>query len=184
MNTDMYSRSSSSNYSNSDSGAFSSPNISPINESEVEPDKPIGYGAFGVVWAVTDPRDRKRVALKKMPYVFTNRVSAKRVYRELKILATLKHDNILRALDILLPPENLAEFNEVYVVTELLQSDLHKIIVSSQTLSFDHVTILVRMVKTSRTNYFKKISFFSTLSIYLSNATRPRLPPPARNYSS
>lgn len=138
-----------SNYSNgADSGTFnSSPNISPNEANQnSEPDKPIGYGAFGVVWAVTDPRDRQRVALKKMPYVFSNLISAKRVYRELKILSSIRHDNILKALDILLPPENLNEMREVYVVTELLQSDLHKIIVSNQTLTTEHVTIFVYQI--------------------------------------
>ena len=53
---------------------------------DIEPDRPIGYGAFGVVWSVTDPRDGKRVALKKMPNVFQNLVSCKRVFRELKML--------------------------------------------------------------------------------------------------
>lgn len=146
--------SSTSNYSYADSGTYtSSPNISPTNDQangnaqvQIEPDRPIGYGAFGVVWAVTDPRDRQRVALKKMPYVFSNLVSAKRVYRELKILASVKHDNILKAQDILLPPENLHEFKEVYVVTDLLQSDLHKIIISSQPLTIDHVTIFIYQV--------------------------------------
>ncbi|TSK49642.1 Serine/threonine-protein kinase NLK [Bagarius yarrelli] len=60
---------------------------------DIEPDRPIGYGAFGVVWSVTDPRDGKRVALKKMPNVFQNLVSCKRVFRELKMLCFFKHDN-------------------------------------------------------------------------------------------
>ena len=44
--------------------------------------------------AVTDPRDGKRVALKKMPNVFQTLVSAKRVFRELKMLCFFKHDNV------------------------------------------------------------------------------------------
>ena len=47
--------------------------------------------------AVTDPRDRKRVALKKMPNVFQNLISCKRVYRELRMLATFKHQNVSAA---------------------------------------------------------------------------------------
>lgn len=54
--------------------------------------------------AVTDPRDGKRVALKKMPNVFQNLVSSKRVYREIKMLCFFKHENVLSALDILQPP--------------------------------------------------------------------------------
>ena len=48
--------------------------------------------------SVTDPRDGKRVALKKMPNVFQSLVSSKRVFRELKMLCFFKHDNV-RLLD-------------------------------------------------------------------------------------
>ena len=44
--------------------------------------------------SVTDPRDGKRVALKKMPNVFQNLVSCKRVYRELRMLCHFKNDNV------------------------------------------------------------------------------------------
>ena len=68
---------------------------------EYLPDRPIGYGAFGVVWSVTDPRDGKRVALKKLPNVFQSLVSSKRVFRELKMMRFFKHENVLSCLDIL-----------------------------------------------------------------------------------
>ncbi|KAK5869103.1 hypothetical protein PBY51_010062 [Eleginops maclovinus] len=112
---------------------------------EIEPDRPIGYGAFGVVWSVTDPRDGKRVALKKMPNVFQNLVSCKRVFRELKMLCFFKHENVLSALDILQPP-HIDYFEEIYVVTELMQSDLHKIIVSPQPLSSDHAKVFLYQI--------------------------------------
>ena len=69
--------------------------------SDYQPDRPIGYGAFGVVWSVTDPRDGKRVALKKLPNVFQSLVSSKRVFRELKMMRFFKHENVLSCLDIL-----------------------------------------------------------------------------------
>ncbi|OXB79093.1 UNVERIFIED_CONTAM: hypothetical protein H355_005969 [Colinus virginianus] len=117
----------------------------PQQQLDIEPDRPIGYGAFGVVWSVTDPRDGKRVALKKMPNVFQNLVSCKRVFRELKMLCFFKHDNVLSALDILQPP-HIDYFEEIYVVTELMQSDLHKIIVSPQPLSSDHVKVFLYQI--------------------------------------
>ncbi|XP_075993763.1 serine/threonine-protein kinase NLK [Genypterus blacodes] len=112
---------------------------------DIEADRPIGYGAFGVVWSVTDPRDGKRVALKKMPNVFQNLVSCKRVFRELKMLCFFKHENVLSALDILQPP-HIDYFEEIYVVTELMQSDLHKIIVSPQPLSSDHAKVFLYQI--------------------------------------
>jgi hypothetical protein len=54
-----------------------------------------------VVWSVTDPRDGKRVALKKLPNVFQSLVSSKRVFRELKMMRFFKHENVLSCLDIL-----------------------------------------------------------------------------------
>lgn len=105
-------------------------------------DRPIGYGAFGIVWSVTDPRDGKKVALKKMPNVFQNLISSKRVFREIKMLCFLKHENVMSALDILQPP-HIDYFQELYVITELMQSDLHRIIVSTQPLTSDHVKIFL-----------------------------------------
>ncbi|RWS05295.1 serine/threonine-protein kinase NLK-like protein [Dinothrombium tinctorium] len=116
-----------------------------IGSQDIQPDRPIGYGAFGVVWSVTDPRDGKRVALKKMPNVFQNLVSSKRVYREIKMLCFFKHENVLSALDILQPP-HIDFFQEIYVITELMQSDLHKIIVSSQPLTSDHVKVFLYQI--------------------------------------
>ncbi|KJH44310.1 hypothetical protein DICVIV_09651 [Dictyocaulus viviparus] len=58
----------------------------PAPVQDTQPDRPIGYGAFGVVWSVTDPRSGKRVALKKMPNVFQNLASCKRVLCLLDIL--------------------------------------------------------------------------------------------------
>ncbi|XP_014661690.1 PREDICTED: serine/threonine-protein kinase NLK-like [Priapulus caudatus] len=112
---------------------------------DVQPDRPIGYGAFGVVWSVTDPRDGKRLALKKMPNVFQNLVSSRRVYRELKMLCYFKHENVLSALEILQPPP-IDFFTEIYVICELMQSDLHKIIVSPQPLTSDHVKVFLYQI--------------------------------------
>ena len=83
---------------------------------EYLPDRPIGYGAFGVVWSVTDPRDGKRVALKKLPNVFQSLVSSKRVFRELKMMRFFKHENVLSCLDILQVHINL---NMLYVPSSI-----------------------------------------------------------------
>lgn len=116
-----------------------------VVQNDQKPDRPIGYGAFGVVWAVTDPRDGKRVALKKLPNVFVSYLSAKRAFRELKMLCFFKHENVLSALDILQPP-NIDFFQEIYVITELMQSDLHKIIVSVQRLFPEHIKVFLYQI--------------------------------------
>ncbi|KAI2666435.1 Serine/threonine-protein kinase NLK2 [Labeo rohita] len=95
--------------------------------------------------SVTDPRDGRKVALKKMPNVFQNLVSCKRVFRELRMLCFFKHDNVLSALDILQPPQ-IDCFEEIYVITELMQSDLHKVIVSPQPLTTDHIKVFLYQI--------------------------------------
>uniref|UniRef100_A0A915L040 Serine/threonine kinase NLK n=1 Tax=Romanomermis culicivorax TaxID=13658 RepID=A0A915L040_ROMCU len=97
---------------------------------------------FSQFRSVTDPRSGKRVALKKMPNVFQNLASSKRVFREIRILSSFQHDNILGCLDIL-QPSNPHLYQEIYVITELMQSDLHKIIVSPQALTTDHVKLFL-----------------------------------------
>ncbi|XP_014833744.1 PREDICTED: serine/threonine-protein kinase NLK2-like [Poecilia mexicana] len=124
---------------------YSNPASEVPSPAEMEPDRPIGYGAFGVVWSVTDPRDGRKVALKKMPNVFQNLVSCKRVFRELRMLCFFKHDNVLSALDILQPPQ-IDCFEEIYVITELMQSDLHKVIVSPQPLTTDHIKVFLYQI--------------------------------------
>uniref|UniRef100_A0A0N4ZVI7 Mitogen-activated protein kinase n=1 Tax=Parastrongyloides trichosuri TaxID=131310 RepID=A0A0N4ZVI7_PARTI len=114
----------------------------PEQLSNCPPDEPIGYGAFGIVWAVTDPRTLQRVALKRMTNIFQNLASCKRTFREIQMLACFKHDNVLGLHDVL-QPSNKRLFQEIHILTELMQSDLHKIIVSPQPLTTDHIKVFL-----------------------------------------
>jgi serine/threonine protein kinase len=78
------------------------------------------------------------LAIKKINNAFDNPKHTKRTLRELKLLRHFQHENILGLKDII-PPPSLRHFNDVYVVTELMDTDLHQIIASQQTLSLDHV---------------------------------------------
>nr|XP_014434659.1 mitogen-activated protein kinase 7 [Pelodiscus sinensis] len=66
-------------------------------------------------------------------------MNAKRTLRELKILKHFKHDNIIAIKDILKPAVPYDDFRSVYVVLDLMESDLHQIIHSSQPLTLEHV---------------------------------------------
>ena len=101
------------------------------------PIKPIGKGAYGVVCSAKDSRTDERFAIKKIGNAFDNAVDAKRTLREIKLLRHLSHENIIAIRDIMLPPDRL-NFSDVYVVYELMDTDLHQIIRSSQPLSDDH----------------------------------------------
>ena len=95
-----------------------------------------------------------------MPNVFQTVVSAKRVFREVKMLCTLKHDNILHTVDVLQPP-GVDLFHEVYILTELMQSDLHKIISSPQMLTQDHVKLFLYQILRGMFIFLFSVIFFS-----------------------
>ncbi|XP_001370188.3 mitogen-activated protein kinase 7 isoform X1 [Monodelphis domestica] len=99
----------------------------------------IGTGAYGVVSSARRRLTGQQVAIKKIPNAFDVVTNAKRTLRELKILKHFKHDNIIAIKDILKPTVPYGEFKSVYVVLDLMESDLHQIIHSSQPLTLEHV---------------------------------------------
>jgi mitogen-activated protein kinase 7 len=110
-----------------------------LDTSSYQPIENIGIGAYGVVCSAIHKKTNDRVAIKKIPNVFDAKDVAKRTYREIKILKHFKHDNIIHIREILKPKESLSDFRDVYVVFDLMESDLHKIIYSKQDLTEEHV---------------------------------------------
>ena len=106
----------------------------------------IGNGAYGVVCSAVDASSDSKVAIKKISRAFDVLTTAKRTYRELKILKHFKHDNIISIKNILAPPEDLDKFQDVYVVLDLMETDLHHIIHSDQPLSEEHVTYFLYQI--------------------------------------
>ncbi|XP_036401836.1 mitogen-activated protein kinase 7 isoform X1 [Megalops cyprinoides] len=98
----------------------------------------IGTGAYGVVSSARRRDNGQRVAIKKIPNAFEVVTNAKRTLRELKILKHFKHDNIIAIKDILQPALPHSAFKSVYVVLDLMESDLHQIIHSRQPLTPEH----------------------------------------------
>jgi serine/threonine protein kinase len=78
------------------------------------------------------------VAIKKIVKAFEHRVFALRTYRELKIQRLLDHENVL-GIKRILKPRSREDFNEIYVVSELMETDLAQIIKSNQPLTDDHI---------------------------------------------
>ncbi|XP_068162153.1 mitogen-activated protein kinase 7 [Antennarius striatus] len=98
----------------------------------------IGTGAYGVVSSARRRDNGQQVAIKKISNAFEVVTNAKRTLRELKILKHFKHDNIIAIKDILQPNLPHSAFKSVYVVLDLMESDLHQIIHSAQTLTSEH----------------------------------------------
>ena len=99
--------------------------------------KPIGHGAYGVVCSALDNVTGEKVAIKKINKAFEHLTDTKRTLREVKILRHFNHENVIRIKDIL-RPVSLDKFDDVYIVSELMDTDLHQIISSPQPLTDDH----------------------------------------------
>ncbi|KAL9244347.1 hypothetical protein vseg_018133 [Gypsophila vaccaria] len=101
------------------------------------PIMPIGRGAYGIVCSVLNTETNEMVAMKKIANAFDNYMDAKRTLREIKILRHFDHENVIALRDVV-PPTLRREFTDVYIATELMDTDLHQIIRSNQNLSEEH----------------------------------------------
>lgn len=102
--------------------------------------KPIGDGSYGFVVSALDRITGQKVAIKKIKDTFIDVVDAKRILRELKLLRHLSgHENIISILDIMSVPPNTERFDDIYIVTNLMESDLERIIRSRQVLTNQHL---------------------------------------------
>lgn len=112
--------------------------------------QPVGMGAFGLVCSAKDQLTATSVAIKKIMKPFSTPVLSKRTYRELKLLKHIRHENvrtsskkhfyftwscpyfsylpiiqIISLSDIFISP-----LEDIYFVTELLGTDLHRLLTS------------------------------------------------------
>jgi serine/threonine protein kinase len=84
---------------------------------------------------------KAKVAIKKVGRVFKDLTDAKRIVREIKLMRHFEHENLVGIVDLL--PPTRRDFRDLYIVSELMETDLHRIIHSRQSLSDDHVQYFV-----------------------------------------
>ena len=101
------------------------------------------------MFAATDQKQGgQQVAIKRIHKAFEDVIDAKRVLREIKILCKFfwqinlidlsffpseffKHENIIELIDIQKPPSKIG-YDDVYIITQLMEADLHQLIYSKQ----------------------------------------------------
>lgn len=94
----------------------------------------LGRGAYGSVCSAVDTFTSERlkkeiyVAIKKLARPFETSVHAKRAYREIRLLKHVTHDNVIKLLDIFTRAETAENFNDIYLVTNLMGTDLNNVI--------------------------------------------------------
>jgi serine/threonine protein kinase len=97
----------------------------------------IGKGSYGVVCSAIDTHTGEKVAIKKIHDIFEHISDAARILREIKLLRLLRHPDIVEIKHIMLPPSR-REFKDIYVVFELMESDLHQVIKANDDLTKEH----------------------------------------------
>jgi mitogen-activated protein kinase 1/3 len=103
-----------------------------------QPLKKLGHGAYGVVCSANDTKRDLKVAIKKVQGVFDDLVDGKRILREVKLLRHFQHENICGLVDLAPSPANVP-FEDLYIVMDFMETDLHKIIYSKNALSDEHI---------------------------------------------
>lgn len=77
------------------------------------------------------------MAIKKITNVFDHVSDATRILREIKLLRLLRHPDIVEIKHIMLPPSQ-RDFKDIYVVFELMETDLHQVIKANDDLTPEH----------------------------------------------
>ena len=102
-----------------------------------------------------DTNTGEKVPIKKINDVFEHVSDATRILREINILRLLHHPDIVEIKHIMLPPSR-REFKDIYVVFELMESDLHQVIKENDDLTDEHYQLflyhLLRALKYIHTN--------------------------------
>ena len=87
-----------------------------------------------MVVSALDTETGRKVAIKKIHDIFSSLEDAKRIVREVRILRSLHHPHIIRLRDAV-PPDETGHLSDVYLVTDLMPTDLHRVIYSRQELT-------------------------------------------------
>jgi mitogen-activated protein kinase 1/3 len=99
--------------------------------------KVLGEGAYGQVFLCEDLRQKgTQVAVKWIKNFARDPLCGKRILREVRLLAALRHENLLKLIDLLPVPS--PEFDDVYIVMQYMHLDLHRVIYSKMKLSESH----------------------------------------------
>eukprot|EP00936_MAST-01D_sp_MAST-1D-sp1_P002094 g2094.t1 len=97
---------------------------------------PLGKGSYGVVCAARDKENGRKVAIKKVTPMATHITDARHTLREIRMMRYLGvHPNVISLFDL----QASERRDELYIVMELMDTDLHRIIQSKQSLTEQHV---------------------------------------------
>ncbi|KAE8726685.1 Mitogen-activated protein kinase 6 [Hibiscus syriacus] len=112
-------------------------NIFQVTAKYKAPIVPIGKRDHRIFCSAFNSEANETVALKKIPNAFDNGFDARRTLREIKLLRHLGHENVVAIRDIILPPQWEC-FNDVYIVYELMDTNLRHMLRSNREFTEEH----------------------------------------------
>nr|AKP99750.1 mitogen-activated protein kinase 19 [Cucumis sativus] len=118
----------------------------------------VGKGSYGVVCSAIDMQTGEKVAIKRIHDIFDHASDAIRILREVKLLRLLRHPDIVDIKRIMLPPSK-KEFRDIYVVFELMESDLHQVIKANDDLTREHHQFFLYQM-------LRALKFMHTANVY------------------
>lgn len=104
--------------------------------------RPMNSGAYGTVCSAHDTETGQMIAIKKIEGVFDHLTMTKRTLRELRILRHLQHENLSQMKNIFVT-QNKIDFNDIYVVSDLMETDMASMLKTSQVLSDLHCQFFI-----------------------------------------
>eukprot|EP01012_Entosiphon_sulcatum_P003602 TRINITY_DN1119_c0_g1_i1.p1 TRINITY_DN1119_c0_g1~~TRINITY_DN1119_c0_g1_i1.p1 ORF type:complete len:386 (+),score=80.93 TRINITY_DN1119_c0_g1_i1:107-1264(+) len=104
----------------------------------------LGKGAYGIVWKAIDKKTKEVVALKKIFDAFQNATDAQRTFREIMFLQALKHENVIRLLNVVKADND----KDIYLIFEYMETDLHAVIRANILEPIHKQYIIYQLLKT------------------------------------
>jgi len=87
----------------------------------------------------------EKVAVKCIRNLFSDINVAKHTLREIRLLRHFNHENILSIKDLFIV-RSRDDFNEIFIVSELMGTDLHKLVSSKRKLQDEHLQTFVYQI--------------------------------------
>jgi serine/threonine protein kinase len=98
----------------------------------------LGSGAYGIVCAVKEFKSQGSFAIKKCKNIFHSKTLAKRTLREIRLLRYINHPKIVELKKVFITSA-ANSFSELYMLFELMDTDLSQVIKSNQILRVEHI---------------------------------------------
>ncbi|EQC27771.1 CMGC/MAPK protein kinase [Saprolegnia diclina VS20] len=109
-------------------------------EPKYEPLDAIGQGSYGVVCSVLNTTTQEKLAIKKITPMAGDEWDATHTLREIRLMRCLgEHENIISLKDLTMSVEK----DELYMMMELADTDLHRLIQSSCPLTDGHIRVIM-----------------------------------------